>query len=321
MNLATVRKVGAFEDALTKSSASTSTGNMVTLQQPTPTTPIAQIERGNIVSLNPELLISKAIDANVPIEALERLLTMRAELKREQAREAFSNALAGFQANIPLISKTKTARVTSKTGANYTYNYADIADIQRAIAPTMCQFGLSVTFDSAQSGDTLTVICIVHHVNGHNEQATFPVPIDRAARMNDTQKVGSALTYGRRYALCAALGIVTAEDDDDGQTLSASTPVSVSEKTQAPTPNQSRISDAQKRMLEGIIGKSGLDREWVKGQMLKVLKIEHFQDLTSPQLSQLLDQIEKWKKILEEKMKAADPRNHGPDRDIDDCPF
>lgn len=153
------------------------------------------------------------------MEALERLLAMRADLKREQAREAFSHALAAFQAEIPPIAKNKTARVQGRNGS-FTYNYADIAAVQRAIAPRLKECGLSVTFDTEQEGEILKVACIVHHVDGHSERTEFPVPIDRQARMNDTQKVGSALTYGCRYALCAALGIVTAEDDDDANSTS-----------------------------------------------------------------------------------------------------
>jgi hypothetical protein len=33
---------------------------------------------------------------------------------------------------------------------------------------------------------------------------------------NDAQGQGSAITYARRYALCAVLNLV-ADDDDDGQ--------------------------------------------------------------------------------------------------------
>ncbi len=71
------------------------------------------------------------------------------------------------------------------------------------------------------SGGGYLVACIVHHREGHSERTEFLVPIDVQARMNDAQKAGSALTYGRRYALCAALGIVTAEEDDDGRATEA----------------------------------------------------------------------------------------------------
>ena len=110
------------------------------------TTAISNKQQGNVVTLNPETLILRAVEANVPIEALERLLAMRAELKQELAREAFHRALSEFQANIPAIKKTKTAYIQStRTGKQHIYHYADIADIQQAIAPKMYECGLSAT--------------------------------------------------------------------------------------------------------------------------------------------------------------------------------
>ena len=257
----------------------------------------------NIVALNPEALIARAIEANVPVEALERLLAMRAELKRELAREEFNRALAAFQADIPPITKTKVARIETARG-KYTYHYADIADIQRAIAPRMRDSGLSVTFDTTQEADTLTVTCIVHHVDGHSERTAFPVPIDRTARMNDTQKVGSALTYGRRYALCAALGIVTAEDDDDGQgagQLARNEGEEGKAEPQAspPEPPAARISNAQHRLLEARITEYGLDRERVKAWMVKSSKgkVNHFPELSKAGFEVFLEKLDEWHEV------------------------
>ena len=182
---------------------------------------LGQAHGTNLVPLNPEALIAKAIEANVPVEALERLLAMRAELKREQARAAFFESLASFQASIPAIPKTKVAQVNTARGS-YAYRDADIADIQQAIAPELHARGLSVTFDTRHTEGGYLIACIVHRSAGHSERTEFLVPLDQQARMNDAQKAGSALTYGRRYALCAALGIVTAEDDDDARATEGS---------------------------------------------------------------------------------------------------
>ena len=159
-----------------------------------------------------EELIARAVDANLPVESLERLIAMRSEMKREHAQSEFAQALANFQADIPPIAKSKTANA----GA-YRYKYADLSDIQVAISRKMKECGLAYTFDTREEGDTLHVGCIVFHTGGHRERTEFPVPVDRRARMNGAQQIGSALTYGRRYALTASLGIVTADEDDDGQ--------------------------------------------------------------------------------------------------------
>ena len=163
-------------------------------------------------------LLAQGIQQGMSVDALERLLAMRRELQAEQARSDFFTALAGFQSQIPSIPKSQTARVQSAKGS-FSYHYADLAGIQRAIAPQMAAYGLSVTFDTVQDDGGYSIQAKVHHCAGHTETTTFRVPVDTTARMNSAQAAGSALTYGRRYALCAALGIVTAEDDDDGQSV------------------------------------------------------------------------------------------------------
>jgi hypothetical protein len=38
--------------------------------------------------------------------------------------------------------------------------------------------------------------------------------------VNDTQKMGAALSYAKRYALCAALNIIVTDEDDDAAKMS-----------------------------------------------------------------------------------------------------
>lgn len=247
-------------------------------------------------TINPEALIMKAIESGLPVESLERLLVMRLELKKEAALAAFAEALARFQADIPPINKSKTARAGS-----YVYRYADIADIQRAIAPRMAECGLSVTFGTAQiDPNTMAVTAIVCHAAGHCQTTTFPIPIDRASRMNDAQKMGSALTYGRRYALTAALGIVTAEDDDDAQSMSQPRQPErqqqrqpVSQPDPAPDLTGEIISPSQHRLIEARIGELGVDRERVKAWVNKVThgSVNHLNELPLALLQPLLDRL------------------------------
>ncbi|MDE2473081.1 MAG: ERF family protein [Bradyrhizobium sp.] len=53
---------------------------------------------------------------------------------------------------------------------------------------------------------------LVHAISGEVERTVVEIPISRL----DAQSMGSALTYGRRYSLLAALGLATDESDDDG---------------------------------------------------------------------------------------------------------
>jgi hypothetical protein len=54
---------------------------------------------------------------------------------------------------------------------------------------------------------------------GHSQESDFTVPIDEKAFMNAPQKVASALTFAKRYAFCNAFGILTGDEDNDGQSV------------------------------------------------------------------------------------------------------
>lgn len=165
-------------------------------------------------TVNPEALLATAIEKGVGIETLERLLALREKLNAENARAAFFQALAGFQSECPIIPKTKTAKIEGSRGS-YTYSYAPLEVIVARVQPLLQKWGLSAVFDTVVTDVALQSVCTVHHVAGHHEASSFQVPIDKAARMNDAQKVASASTYAKRYAYCNALGILTGDDDDD----------------------------------------------------------------------------------------------------------
>jgi hypothetical protein len=118
--------------------------------------------------------------------------------------------------------------------------------------------------------------------------------------MNSAQAAGSALTYGRRYALTAALGIVTAEDDDDGHAITAAPvpqpaprgapqPVRHSEAPLPPT-----ITPAQHALLEARIHEHGLDRERVKAWLARAWGIAHLGQVPATRFDDLLARLEQW---------------------------
>ena len=170
--------------------------------------------------LDASALIAKALEHNVGIETMERLLALRERLKAEQAREAFLRALAAFQGECPVIVKTKTVTIRPASGAGYTYRYAPLDIIVEQVRPFLQKYGLSYTIKTRQDEGSLTVICEAHHEGGHTEPSELTVPIDKAARMNDTQKVGAARTYAMRYSFANAFGILTGDEDTDAVTAS-----------------------------------------------------------------------------------------------------
>lgn len=183
---------------------------------------VVKSENNQVVSIpgvQAENLIAKAIENNVPVETLERLLAMRATLKAEQAREAFFSALSAFQAECPIIKKER--EVKNKGSSEVRYRYANLEDIVTTAGPHLKNNGLSYTIKAEFREGFIQASCIAHHVLGHSEESTFVIPIAADSFMNDAQKSGSALTYAKRYAFCNAFGIMTGDHDDDGQASGA----------------------------------------------------------------------------------------------------
>jgi hypothetical protein len=173
------------------------------------------------LQLTPETLILRAIEAGTSVDALERLMAMRGELRREQAAEAFHAAMAAFQGECPVIPKTKTARVFTEKGS-YEYHYAPLEVIVSEVAPLLAEHGLSYHFDTrfeAEPHPAQVVVCTIHHTLGHSERSEFRAPMDMGAKMNVMQKSASSLTYGKRYAFCDATGILTGDEDNDARTV------------------------------------------------------------------------------------------------------
>jgi hypothetical protein len=160
-----------------------------------------------------EGLIRCAIDKGASVETLERLMTIRRELKAEAAKEAFERSMAAFQAECPTIAKTK--QVMNKDNKTVRYCYAPLEVIIEQVKAILQKHGFNYTLDAKVEGTWVEAICQSTHSMGHSKTSSFKVPIDQNSFMAEAQKFASALTFCKRYAFCNAFGILTGDDDDD----------------------------------------------------------------------------------------------------------
>lgn len=128
-------------------------------------------------------------------------------LHREEWIEAFTKA----QGDFPTIGKGSTVN----TGT-FSYKYAALPDISELVLPVLRRNDLVLVQSVGGTAETIAVETRIYHKAGHVE--TFGPLVMKVSA--DPKAVGSAITYARRYALCAALGIAP-DEDDDGATASA----------------------------------------------------------------------------------------------------
>lgn len=120
----------------------------------------------------------------------------------EQVNNIYKS-LAAFQQECPIIHKgTK----------GYGYSYADLPTIFEVINPLLKKHNLG--FTQLIQGQSIKTI-VFHTETGEGLESVTEIPQGVSLKgMNDYQVLGSAITYLRRYALSAILGIVTDKDTD-----------------------------------------------------------------------------------------------------------
>lgn len=132
-------------------------------------------------------------------------------------KELFA-ALAQAQREFPTIGKDGINSFF-KTQSNKGSRYATLDNILSVIKPILLKNGLLLIQPLLQTETGLTIETRLIHVDtGQEIKSTYPVPMD-----DNPQKLGSKITYGRRYSVQPILGI-TADEDDDGNAAAGNQP-------------------------------------------------------------------------------------------------
>lgn len=191
---------------------------------------------------NPSALLQLAIQQNLDIDKLEKLMELQERWQANISRKDFLGAISNFQSQCPPIEKTKkVAFGTTK------YSYAPLGEVAATIKKAMSDNGLSHRWEIGEDAENIVVTCIVSHINGHSERTTMKGAKDGSGNKNAIQASGSTVSYLQRYSLIGALGISTADEDIDGQKEQA--PVMPREKA---TPDI-RPGDGKKQESSKII--------------------------------------------------------------------
>jgi hypothetical protein len=144
-------------------------------------------------------------------------------MKHSESIALLAGALAKAQLQIEPASK-------NATNPHFRSHYADLASIWDACRGPLNTNGLSIVQFPCDGDVGRTGLCTMLL---HSSGEFISEVVTTRSQKDDPQGLGSALTYLRRYALAAVVG-VTATEDDDGN--AASTPANARVSTPAPRP-------------------------------------------------------------------------------------
>lgn len=157
-------------------------------------------------------------------------------------------AMLAVQAVAPKLKK-------SATNPHYKSKFAPLDEIVEVVNPLLSEQGLVWTTLPSHNeavGPTLRYK-LSHAPTGEYEAGEMPLLLSK----QDAQGQGSAITYARRYALCAVLNLV-ADDDDDGARAAAG---------QGQHPIQQNSRPATEKQIEYV-------RKLLKSKKLTVAQIK-----------------------------------------------
>lgn len=175
-------------------------------------------------------IIASAVANDIDVDKLERLIALQERVMNGESEKAFNAAFAKMQAEIPEIEHNKAIEHSGKRISTYA-RYETIVEVTR---PILKKYGFAVSFNTPQPEGKVTVICTLRHEAGHSIETSLTLPNDTGGAKSAVQAVGSAVSYGKRYTLCAILNIATRGEDDEAMI------------------NDKRVSPMQKYQLEKL---------------------------------------------------------------------
>lgn len=167
----------------------------------------------------------------------------------EQIHE-IATALAAAQGQLkPAIKDATNPAFRSK--------YADLTAVWDAVRGPLSGHGIAVVQEAITVEDGVAVITRLIHSSGQwLEFGPLTVPVAK----RDAHGVGSATSYAKRYALSAAVGVVSEEDDDDGNAAVKAKPeATLALPTTAPAGYDEWLIDLEVTASDGT---DALKRAW-----------------------------------------------------------
>lgn len=180
-----------------------------------------------------------------------------------------------------LVAAKKNFKPISKDSINLHYKrkYASLAAILDAVEPALLEQSLLIS----QAVQESLLVTRLYHDSGQFLEAVYVLP-----NIEDMQKIGSAITYAKRYSICGLLSVVADEDDDAESLRTSSTPIQAK-----PSKTQSYNEDFEKTSrVRAAREAAGLSQQQVIDLLQSNFGVDKPQKLTTQQVDQLINLIQ-----------------------------
>ncbi|WP_208438217.1 ERF family protein, partial [Bartonella taylorii] len=149
-----------------------------------------------------ERILNRALENDVDMDRLERLIALREKEIERQNYERFASDLSNMQIEYQQIQKNSTNTHTNS-------QYATLDQYIDAVKNTLAKHRFALfSRIKEQSSDNIIIEMTLTHPSGNKISTEGKFPYDTKGCKSNIQSVGSAITYARRYLLGMLLNVV-----------------------------------------------------------------------------------------------------------------
>lgn len=185
-----------------------------------------------------------------------------------------SQALVKFHANLKPIRK-------DAQNPFFESDYLTLSGILDAVRQPLAANGLALIQSMRVNDSTTILVTKLIHESGEEISSEMIMPV-----LNDPQKLGSLITYYKRYQLQALLGISTADEDDDGNSVSIPRPIKQLPTKEVVKPTFQVDGLGQQRPLQGAASEA-------QKNALRKIGIKFNDDITKDEASRLIGEAKR----------------------------
>lgn len=202
---------------------------------------------------------------------------------------------------------TMKPAIYNRVNPHFKSRYADFASCMDACRTPLSENGLAIIQSCETIEGKLNLVTMLAHVSGQWMKSEFPL----VSLKMDSQGIGSAMTYAKRYSLCGMIGIVADEEgDDDGEAAQGRGKQIEAPKTQAAQPQTPPVQAAPKpkigpgqlakiKELDAMLDKESRDKMY--SWTYSAYKIDRIEDLLAENFVKVFGGFENAVKFMQQK--------------------